>query len=82
MKHIEWDEVEGICAMRAVNESLVACCAMKRITPIELQALEDDLAVAEIEVKVKTPKSFITRDVKFHEILVRTNGSERLLELY
>ena len=81
VKRIEWDEVEEICAIRAVNESLAARWVMKRITPKELQELEDNLTVAELEVKEKDPKSFITRDAEFHEILVRTRGGERLLEL-
>ncbi|MBW2031518.1 MAG: GntR family transcriptional regulator [Deltaproteobacteria bacterium] len=81
VKPIEWDEVEEICEIRAVNEALAARWAMKRVTPKELKALEENLAVAEAEVKKGNPKSFVEYDAEFHEILVRASGSERLFEL-
>ena len=81
VKLIEWDEVEEICEIRAVNETLAARWAMKRITPKEVQALEENLAVAEADVKQANPKSFVELDAEFHEILARASGSKRLLEL-
>lgn len=81
VKRIEWDEVEEICEIRAVNETLAACWAMKRITRKEVQALEENLALAEAEVKQGNPKSFVELDAEFHEILARASGSKRLLEL-
>jgi DNA-binding GntR family transcriptional regulator len=81
VKKIEWDEVEEICEIRAVNETLAARWAMRRITLKELQSLEKNLLVAESAVKEGHPKSFVIHDAEFHEILVRASGSERLLEL-
>lgn len=81
VKGIGWNEVVEICEIRAVNETLAALWAMERITPGELQALDDNLAVSESMVKKGDSKSFIDCDAEFHEILVRSSGSRRLLEL-
>ena len=59
VKQIEWDEVEEICEIRAVNETLAARWAMKRITPKELQSLEKNLMIAESAVKGGNSKSFV-----------------------
>jgi DNA-binding GntR family transcriptional regulator len=81
VKQIRWDEVEEICEIRAVNETLAARWAMFRMSAQELQALEDNLKTAEKEVHEGKPKAFVERDAEFHEILVRASGSRRLLEL-
>ncbi|UCE56639.1 MAG: GntR family transcriptional regulator [Desulfobacterales bacterium] len=81
VKQITWDEIEEICEIRAVNECLAARWAMKRMTPKELQALEDNLCLSEAEVKQGNPSSFVEFDAEFHEILARASGSARLLEL-
>jgi DNA-binding GntR family transcriptional regulator len=81
VKSLEWSEVEEICEIRKVNETLAARWAMKRITPKELQALEENLAVSKAEIKQGNPKAFVELDAEFHEILARASGSERLLEL-
>lgn len=81
VKPLRWEEVEEICEIRVVNETLAARWAMKRITPKELLALENNLAIAEHEVTHGNPKAFVHRDAEFHEILVRASGSERLYEL-
>src|SRR4030042_1887168 len=39
VKQIHWNEVEEVCEIRAVNETLAARWAMDRITHQELQAL-------------------------------------------
>ncbi|UCD34041.1 MAG: GntR family transcriptional regulator, partial [Nitrospiraceae bacterium] len=81
VKQITWEEIEEICEIRAVNECLAARWAMKRITPKELQALEENLSISETEVNQGNPRSFVEFDAEFHEILARASGSERLLEL-
>jgi len=81
VKQIEWDEVEEICEIRKVNETLVARWAIERITPKELQALEKNLVMSEATIKKGNPRAFVERDAEFHEILVRASGSKRLLEL-
>ncbi|MEW6666965.1 MAG: GntR family transcriptional regulator [Thermodesulfobacteriota bacterium] len=81
VKQIHWDEVEEVCEIRAVNETLAARWAMDRITPQEVQALEENLALSEREVKAGNPQAFVELDAEFHEILARASGSGRLLEL-
>lgn len=81
VRKIHWDEVEEICQIRVVNEILAARWAMKRISPRECRALEQNLRVAEAEVRAGNVKAFAERDAEFHEIMVRASGSERLLEL-
>lgn len=81
VKQIHWDEVEEVCEIRAVNETLAARWAMDRITHQELQALEENLVLSEREVKAGNPKAFVELDAEFHEILARASGSGRLLEL-
>jgi GntR family transcriptional regulator, rspAB operon transcriptional repressor len=81
VKEIVWDEVENICDIRKVNETLAACWAMGRITPEELDALQNNLDQAEADVKGGYPKRFIDRDVDFHNILVQASGSRHLVEI-
>jgi DNA-binding GntR family transcriptional regulator len=81
VRQISWHEIEEICEIRVVNETLAARWAMKRITQRELQALEKNLQVSEAEVRGGNPGSFVERDGEFHEILARASGSNRLLEL-
>ncbi len=81
VKSLHWEEVEEICEIRVVNETLAARWAMKRITPTELVALEKNLRVAEHEVRSGNPTAFVHRDAEFHEILAHASRSERLLEL-
>src|SRR5208283_6232449 len=81
VKPLSWEEVEEICEIRIANETLAARWAMKRITPKELLALENNLKVAEHEVRSGNPRAFVHRDAEFHEILAHASRSERLLEL-
>jgi len=81
VKPIEWAEVEEICQIRAVNETLAARWAIRRISDREIEALEKNVALAEEEVLRGKPKSFVESDAEFHEILARASGSKRLLEL-
>lgn len=76
MCEVFYDEVEEIREIRTINETLAARWAMKRITPKELQALEENLVVSKREVNGGNPKAFVERDAEFHEILVRASGSE------
>jgi DNA-binding GntR family transcriptional regulator len=81
VKPLDWEEVEEIYEIRVVNETLAARWAMRRITPKELLALENNLRIAEHEIRQGNPKAFVDRDAEFHEILVGASGSERLFEL-
>jgi len=81
VRQMSWSEVEEICGIRAVNEILAARWAMDRITPDELRALEENIAVSKKEIEEGNLRSFVERDAEFHEILARACGSKRLLEL-
>ena len=81
VRQVSWSEVEEICGIRVVNEILAARWAMERITPDELRALEENLAVSKKEIAEGNLKPFVERDAEFHEILARASGSKRLLEL-
>ena len=80
VKPIELDEVEEICELRVVNETLAARRAMQHITNKEIKALEDNLAGAEDMLKKNDSDGFIEMDATFHEILFRASNSKRLLE--
>lgn len=81
VKQIKWEEIEEICEIRAVNEILAARWAMERITPKELGVLERNLEQAGKDIQRGNLKGFVERDGEFHDILARTSGSERLVEL-
>jgi len=81
VREIRREELEEICAIRAVNEGLAAEWALKNVTPEELVALEENLAAAEREVQAGRPEAFVDRDGEFHEILVGASRSARLVEL-
>ena len=81
MKALEWDEVEEICEIRTINETLAARWALQRMTSVQLEDLERNLRRSEIEVRQGNPKAFVELDAEFHEILARASGSKRLLEL-
>ncbi len=81
VKQITLDEIDEISEIRMANECLAARWAVERITPKELKALEQNLAVSESELRAGNPQAFVELDAEFHEILARASGSERLLEL-
>lgn len=81
VRQIEWDEIEEITEIRTANETLAARWAMNRISPRELEALDENLRISESEIRGGNPRSFVERDAEFHEILVRASRSKRLLEL-
>lgn len=81
VREMKWEEVEEICEIRAVNETLAARWAIKRITPKELNALKRNVEETERNVRNGNNGEFVDKDAEFHEILVRASGSERLMEL-
>jgi len=81
VKEVVWDEVEEVCEIRKINETLAACWAIEKITVEELNSLQRNLDMAEADVKEGEPKRFIDRDVAFHDILARASGSKRLVEI-
>ena len=81
VKTVDQDDMEELCEIRIINETLSAQWAIDRITPKELQTLEENLEEAEAEVRNGNPKAFVDYDATFHEILSRASGSKRLFEL-
>ncbi len=81
VKALEWDEVEEICEIRTVNETLATRWAIQRMTPRQLKDLEKNVRLSEDEVREGNPRAFVELDAEFHEILARASGSKRLLEL-
>lgn len=81
VKKIDLDEMEELCEMRVINETLAAQWAIDRISPRDLEALEENLIKAEEKVRSGDPTSFVEYDAEFHEILVRASGRQRLFEL-
>ena len=81
VKRIDQDEMEELCEMRIINETLAARWAIDKISAKELDALEENLKNAEEEVLGGKPELFVEYDALFHEILARASGSQRLYEL-
>lgn len=81
VKQLRLDEIEEICEIRAVNETLAARWAMARLSAKGKAALEENLAKAKKVVASGNPRAFVEYDAEFHEIIARESGSERLLEL-
>jgi DNA-binding GntR family transcriptional regulator len=81
VKRIDLDEMEELCEMRIINETLAARWAIDRISEKELESLEESLNKAEEEVLGGRPELFVEYDAQFHEILARASGSQRLYEL-
>lgn len=73
-------EVEEICEIRIVNETLAAKWAIERITPELVPMLEENIRTSEEEARKGNPRKFVELDAKFHEIIQRASGSERLVE--
>ncbi len=80
VRDITWDELEEICEIRIQNEILASRWALKRISELEIQALDKNLAEAESILAKGHFDSFIKNDEEFHEILIRAGGSLRLLD--
>ena len=81
VKPINWEELEELCEIRSVNETLAARWAMERMTPKDLQVLEDNLEISEQDTKKGDSKNFLDLDAQFHESIALFSGSKRLLEL-
>ena len=81
VRELSWRELEEICQIRAVNETLAGRWAMEKITPRQIRALEDNLSATEEGAEKGDTKTFLDLDAEFHEIIARSSGSKRLLEL-
>jgi len=81
VKPIKWEELEELCEIRAINETLAAQWAMERMTKKELLVLEENLELSEKKVAQGDSRGFWDHDARFHECIALFSRSERLLEL-
>lgn len=81
VKPISEQEVEEICEIRAAIEGLAARWAMEKAHEKLVIELEKNISIAEDKVSKGNVRAFVDRDAKFHEIISKFSGSQRLLEL-
>ena len=81
VKGMLWEEVEELCEIRKANEMLAVRWAAERITPEQIQALDDNLAASAIDLRESPPRFLTRRDAEFHELLIQASGSRRLAEI-
>src|SRR4030043_262694 len=81
VKPISEQEVEEICEIRAAIEGLAARWAMEKAHEKLVIELEKNISIAEDKVSKGDVRVFVDMDAKFHEIISKFSGSQRLLEL-
>jgi len=81
VKPISEQEVEEICEIRAAIEGLAARWAMVKAHGKLVIELEKNISIAEDKVSKGDVRAFVDMDAKFHEIISKFTGSQRLLEL-
>jgi DNA-binding GntR family transcriptional regulator len=80
LRNMSWKEVEDVCEMRIVNETLAVKWAIQNITPGFVESLEENIWLTEEAVRKKNPRLFVELDGKFHKTLQKGSGSEILLK--
>jgi DNA-binding GntR family transcriptional regulator len=81
VKPISEQEVEEICEIRAAIEGLAARWAMEKAHEKLVTDLARNISIAEDKVSKGEARTFVDIDAKFHEIIAKFSGSQRLLEL-
>ena len=81
VKPISEQEVEEICEIRAAIEGLAARWAMEKAHEKLVIELEKNISIAEDKVSKGDVRACVDMDAKFHEIISKFSGSQRLLEL-
>jgi DNA-binding GntR family transcriptional regulator len=81
VKPISEQEVEEICEIRAAIEGLAARWAMEKAHEKLVIELQKNIFIAEDKVSKGDVRAFVDMDAKFHEIISKFSGSQRLLEL-
>jgi len=81
VKPISEQEVEEICEIRAAIEGLAARWAMEKAHGKLVIELQKNISIAEDKVSKGDVRAFVDMDAKFHEIISKFSGSQRLLEL-
>lgn len=81
VKAISEKEVEEICEIRVAIEGIAIKWALERNKERLIKGLERNLALSERRLAKGGPKVFVDLDAQFHEVIARSSGSERLVEM-
>jgi DNA-binding GntR family transcriptional regulator len=81
VKSISEQEVEEICEIRMAIEGVAARWAMEKAHKKLIEELKKNISISGGRVLKGDAKAFIDLDARFHEIIARHSGSQRLLEL-
>jgi len=74
-------EVEEICEIRMAIEGVAARWAIEKAHKKLIEELKKNISISGGRVSKGNAKAFIDLDARFHEIIARHSGSQRLLEL-
>jgi len=81
VRPINEKEVEEICAIRLVIETLAVRWALQKAHKKLIRDLKKNMGRAEQLLGKKRYSDFVEIDAAFHEVIARCSGSARLLEL-
>jgi DNA-binding GntR family transcriptional regulator len=81
VKPISEQEVEEICEIRMAIEGVAARWAMEKAHKKLVAELKENISISDERASRGDVKTFVDLDARFHEILARFSGSQRLLEL-
>src|SRR4030042_5888988 len=81
VKSISEQEVEEICEIRMAIEGVAVRWAMEKAHDKLVEELRKNISIAEEKLSAGNAKAFVDLDARFHEIIARYSGSQRLLEL-
>jgi len=81
MREIRSEEIQEICDLRKVNETLAVRWAIARVTHDEIGAIESCLDESEERIQSGDLDRFSQKDAEFHELLIKCSGSARLSEI-
>lgn len=75
------EDVAEICDIRMVTEALAARRASGRITPKELDRLDEIILLTEKCIRKKDGERIIELDTEFHDIICKASRSSRIEEI-
>jgi len=81
VKSISEQEVEEICEIRMAIEGVAARWAMEKAHKKLVEELKKNISISDERASRGDVKTFVDLDSRFHEIIARFSGSQRLLEL-
>jgi DNA-binding GntR family transcriptional regulator len=81
VKPISEQEVEEICEIRMAIEGIAVRWAMEKAHKKLFEELKENISLSDQKVSQGDVRAFVELDARFHEIIARYSGSQRLLEL-